>query len=54
MCRYVSVCVGINSVLAEKYLQIHTDTYTYIQYRHIMTYLLIPAIPTHTDNSYLY
>jgi hypothetical protein len=25
-----------------------------IQYLHIATYLLIPAIPTHTGNTYLY
>jgi hypothetical protein len=54
MCRYVSVLVGMYIVLIQKYLQIHTDTYTYTQYLHIVTYLLIPAIPTDTDNAYLY
>ena len=52
MCRYVSVCVGIQILLIQKYLQIHTDTYIYIQYLHIVTYLRIPAIPTHTGNTY--
>ena len=73
MCRYVSVCVGMYIVLLQKYLKIHTDTYIYIQYLHIMkipqavhtfntykyvqylfivTYLLIPAIPSYTCNTY--
>ncbi len=53
MCRYVSVCVvGIEIVLIKKHLQIHAETYTYIQYLHILIYLHIPAMPTHTCNTY--
>ena len=54
MCRYVSLSVSMYIVLLQKYLQIHTDTYTYIQYLHIVTYLHIPTIPTYTGNTYLY
>ena len=34
--------------------EIHADTYTYIQYLHIQTYLLIPTIPAHTCKTYIY
>ncbi len=52
MCRYVSVCVGIYILLIQKYLQIHTDSYIYRKYLHIVTYLHIPVIPTYTGNTY--
>ena len=44
MCRYVDRTGP----------EVPADTYTYIQYLHIMTYLLIPAIPAHTCNTYSY
>ena len=47
---YVSICRYVNSTDPE----IPADTYTYIQYLHIMTYILIPAIPAHTCNTYSY
>ena len=34
--------------------EIHADTYTYIQYLHIQTYLLIPTIPAYTCKTYIY
>jgi hypothetical protein len=34
--RYMSVYVGMYMVLIQKYLQIHTNTYIYIQYLHIV------------------
>ncbi len=63
MCRCVSVCVLLCSRYRDstdkKYLQIHAETYTYIQNLHILIYLHFPempttrlhihAIPTHTD-----
>jgi hypothetical protein len=43
----MSVYVGIVMVLIQNYQQIHADTY-------IVIYLHIPAIPTHTCNTYTY
>ena len=54
ICRYMSVYVGMKIVLIKKYLQMHTHTYTYIQYLLIRTYQHIPAIYTHTRNTNLY
>ncbi len=46
MCRYED-CTD------SKYLQIHTHTYTYIQYLLIRTYLHIPAIYTYAIPTYI-
>jgi hypothetical protein len=53
MCRYMCMCRYVDHT-DPRYLQIHSDTYTYIQYLHIVTYLHIPAIPTHTHNTCTY
>ena len=66
MCRYTSVYAGIYIVLIHQYKHIPTipthtcnsyipthtfDTYSYLQYLHIVICLHIPAIPVHTCNT---